>query len=92
MNDFQRSRPPANGHHNQCAFLRVYCEWLAKASEQDLEELVTFLNGTRVGDACPAMTAMRTAMYREAIHRNLPHSFIQRLQLQELSCACAATA
>lgn len=92
MNDFHHSRPPADGQHKQCAFWRVYCDWLAHASEQDLEELVTFLNGTRVGDACPAMTAMRTAMYREAIHRNLPHSLLQRLQSRQRSCASAATA
>ncbi len=89
MNDFQRSRPPADGQHKQCAFWRVYCEWLAQASERELEELVTFLSATRADDACPAMTALRMAMYREAIHRNLPHSLVERLQLQQPSSAAA---
>lgn len=80
MNEINPARPPVGEPDSRKAFWHAYLDWLATASEGDLEELASVLTANVTTEVRPLISALRDAMRQEATRRGLPQSLIQQLQ------------
>jgi Trp operon repressor len=77
MDDIQ---PSAVENAERKAFWKAYCEWLAQASEQELEQLSACLTAMITSEVRSRVNVIREALHQEAIRRDLPQSLLQQLR------------
>lgn len=80
MNEINPARPPVGEPDSRKAFWHACLDWLATASEGDLEELASVLTANVTTEVRPLISALRDAMRQEATRRGLPQSLIRQLQ------------